>query len=87
MKLYIRLEEFLQEVEPPSLVLVGDTLEYEVEGNLWHQGKGARHRYLVLWKGYSLHELPGSLNLILLMLQMSLRNICAVSQHGTRERR
>ena len=35
---------------------MGDTLEYEVEGNLWHQGKGARCRYLVLWKGYPLHE-------------------------------
>ena len=40
----------------PPPALVGDTLEYEVEGILRHQGKGARHRYLVLWKGYPLTE-------------------------------
>ena len=56
LKRYIRLGEFLREVEPPPLVLVGDALEYEVEGILRHQGKGARRRYLVLWKGYPLHE-------------------------------
>ena len=56
LKRYIRSEEFLREVEPPPLVLVGDTVEYEVEGILRHQGKGARRRYLVLWKGYPLHE-------------------------------
>ena len=37
-------------------MLVGDTLEYEVEGILRHQGKGAQCRYLVLWKGYPLTE-------------------------------
>ena len=37
-------------------MLVGDTLEYEVEGILRHQGKGARRWYLVLWKGYPLTE-------------------------------
>ena len=36
LKCYIYSEEFLQEVEPPPLVLVGDTLEYEVEGILLH---------------------------------------------------
>ena len=56
LKRYIRSEEFLREVEPPPLVLVGDTVEYEVEGIQRHQGKGARRRYLVLWKGYPLHE-------------------------------
>ena len=56
LKRYIRSEEFLREIEPPPPVLVGDTLEYEVEGILRHQGKGARHRYLVLWKGYPLTE-------------------------------
>ena len=56
LKRYIRSEEFLREVEPPPPVLVGDTLEYEVEGILWHEGKGARRRYLVLWKGYPLRE-------------------------------
>ena len=56
LKCYIRSEEFLREVEPPPPVLVGDTLEYEVEGILRHQGTGARHWYLVLWKGYPLTE-------------------------------
>ena len=37
-------------------MLVGDTLEYEVEGILWHQGKSVQHQYLVLWKGYPLTE-------------------------------
>ena len=31
-------------------------LEYEVEAILRHQGKGARHQYLVSWKGYDLSE-------------------------------
>ena len=44
------------EIEPPPPVQVGDTLECEVEGTLRHHGKGARHRYLVLWKGYPLTE-------------------------------
>ena len=34
LKRYIRSKEFLREVEPPSLVLVVDTLEYENEGIL-----------------------------------------------------
>ena len=46
----------LRETELPLPVLVGDTLEYEVKGILWHQGTGARHWYLVLWKGYPLNE-------------------------------
>ena len=56
LKHYIRSEEFLREVEPPPPKLVGDHLKYEVEGILRHHGKGARRRYLVLWKGYPLHE-------------------------------
>ena len=56
LKRYICSEEFLREVEPPPPILVGDTLEYEVEGILRHQGSGARRRYLVLWKGYPLTE-------------------------------
>ena len=56
LKHYIRSEEFLREVEPSPPVLVGDTLEYEVEGILRHQGKGVCRQYFVLWKGYPLHE-------------------------------
>ena len=48
LKRYLHSEEFLREVEPPLPVLVGDTLEYEVEGILQHQGTGTRRRYLVL---------------------------------------
>ena len=44
----------MRKVEPPPPVLAGDTLEYEVEGILRHQGTGARRWYLVLWKGYPL---------------------------------
>ena len=54
LKRCIRLEEFLRETEPPPPVLVGDNLEYEVEGILQHPGIGARHQYLVFWKGYPL---------------------------------
>ena len=46
----------MREVEPPPSVLVGDTLEYEVEGILRHQGTGAWRQYLVVWKGYPLTE-------------------------------
>ena len=56
LKRYLRSEEFLREVEPPPPVLVGDTLEFEVEGILRHQGTGARRPYLVLWKVYPLTE-------------------------------
>ena len=54
LKCCICSDEFLREIEPPPPVLVGDTLEYEVEGILQHQGKCARRQYLVLWKGYPL---------------------------------
>ena len=30
--------------------------EYEVEAILKHQGKGAWHLYLVMWKGYPITE-------------------------------
>ena len=48
LKHYIRSEEFLREVKRPPLVLVGNTLEYEVEGILRHQGTSAQCGYLVL---------------------------------------
>ena len=56
LKRYLRSEEFVWEVEPPPLELVEGMLEYEVESILRHKGKGARRRYLVLWKGYPLDE-------------------------------
>ena len=56
LKCYIRLEEFLSGVEPRPPILVGDTLEYAVQGILRHQGTSARCQYLVLWKGYPLTE-------------------------------
>ena len=52
----VRRAEFVREVEPPPPELVEGTLEYEVESILRHTGKGARRRYLVLWKGYPLDE-------------------------------
>ena len=50
------LREVLRKVERPPPVLVGNTLEYEVEGILQYQGAGTHHQYLVLWKGYPLTE-------------------------------
>ena len=56
LKRYLRSNEFVREVEPPPPLLVEGVLEYEVEGILRHKSKGARRRYLVLWKGYPLSE-------------------------------
>ena len=56
LKRYQRSDEFVREVEPPPPELVEGELEYEVEGILRHTGKGARRRYLILWKGYPLTE-------------------------------
>ena len=56
LKRYQRSSEFVREVEPPPPELVEGVLDYEVEGILRHTGKGARRRYLVLWKGYPLSE-------------------------------
>ena len=56
LKRYLRSEEFVREVQPPPPDLVEGIPEYEAEGILRHQGKGARRRYLVLWKGYPVTE-------------------------------
>ena len=56
LKCYIHSKDFLWEIELLPLVLVGDTLEYEVKGILRHQVTSAQRRYLVLWKGYLLTE-------------------------------
>ncbi len=56
LKRYIRHPEFEREVAPPPPTLVDGELEYEAETILRHKGKGARCRYLVVWKGYPLTE-------------------------------
>ena len=56
LKCYIRSEDLLREIKQPLPVVTGDNLEYEMEGILQHQGKGARRRYLVLWKEYTLTQ-------------------------------
>ena len=48
--------EFEREERPPSPVVVDGEEEYEVEAIPGHKGKGARHLYLVMWKGYSISE-------------------------------
>ena len=56
LKKFHRLAEFVREVSPPPLDLVEGHLEYEVESIAWHRSEGAWHRYLVIRKGYPLHE-------------------------------
>ena len=56
LKRFHRSSEFECGVVPPPPELVEGELEYEVEGILRHTGKGARRRYLVMWRGYPLTE-------------------------------
>ena len=56
LKKFHRSAEFVREVSPPPPDLVEGHLEYEVESIARHRGEGARRRYLVIWKGYPLHE-------------------------------
>ena len=56
LKRYIRSRDFIWEVKLPPPILVDGELEYEVEAIIRHRGQGARRQYLVLWKGYPLHE-------------------------------
>ena len=42
LKKHIHSEKFVQEGQPPPLVVAEDHLEYEVEDLIWHQGKGTR---------------------------------------------
>ena len=48
LKRYMRSEEVFWKIKPPPPLLSGDTVEYEVERILQHQGKGAGHWYLVV---------------------------------------
>ena len=56
LRRFLRSEQFAREVTPPPPELVEGHLEYEVESIARHRGEGARRRYLVIWKGYPLHE-------------------------------
>ena len=41
---------------PPSLIAVDGEEEFKMEPILRHKGRGARHLYKVLWKGYPITE-------------------------------
>ena len=56
LKRFNQSTEFVRVERPPSPIVIEGEEEYEVEGILRHKGKGASHRYLVLWKGYPLTE-------------------------------
>ena len=62
LKLYIRLEELLREVEPPLLVLVGDTLEYEIQGILYIKAQVPDISIWCCGKGIHSPRLPRILN-------------------------
>ena len=83
LKRYIRSEEFLREVEPPPPVLVGDTVEYEVEGDSAASGQGGPTSLPSAVEGVSTARgYLGALNPTSLMLPISWRSICAVFRHG-----
>ena len=50
-------EEFIRELEPPPPE-VGEEgeEEFEVEAIIRHRGVKLKWQYLVVWKGYPLHE-------------------------------
>ena len=54
---YERSEEFIRELEPPPPD-VGEEgeEEFEVETIVRHRGVKSKRQYLVVWKGYPLHE-------------------------------
>ncbi|GAB5480202.1 MAG: hypothetical protein Marn2KO_36690 [Marinobacter nauticus] len=58
LKEYLRSDEYIRD-DPPGPALVDELTgeeEFEVESIIRAKGKGARKRYLVLWKGYPVHE-------------------------------
>ncbi|MCG8340570.1 MAG: chromo domain-containing protein, partial [Cytophagales bacterium] len=54
---YERSEEFIRELEPlpPEVGEEGEE-EFEVEAIIRHRGVKSKRQYLVVWKGYPLHE-------------------------------
>ena len=56
LKRFKRSEKFERDEQPPPPVMVEGEEAYEVEAILKHKGKGARHLYLVMWKGYPITE-------------------------------
>ena len=54
---YERSKEFVRELEPPPPE-VGEEgeEEFEVEAIIRHRGVKSKRQYLVVWKGYPLHE-------------------------------
>ena len=51
-----RSRESEREERPFSPVVVDGKEEYEMEAILRHKGKGVRHLYQVIWKGYPITE-------------------------------
>ena len=56
LKRWTRSKEFERVERPPSRVMVKGHEEHEVEAILRHKGKGSRHLYQVLWKGFPITE-------------------------------
>ena len=90
LKRFHRSEEFEREERPPSPIVVDGEEEYEVEAILRHKGKGARHLYLVMWKGYPITkaswEPESHLRNAPLILDDYLRRVGAEDQRRRRNR-
>ena len=56
LKRFNRSEEFEREARSSSPIVVDGEEEHEVKAILRHKGKGARHLYLVIWKGYPIND-------------------------------
>ena len=56
LKRFDHSEEFKRVEGPPSLIAVDGEEEFKMEAILRHKGRGARHLYKVLWKGYPITE-------------------------------
>ena len=91
LKRFHRSEEFEREERPPSPIVVDGVEEYEMEAILRHKGKGARHLYLVMSKGYPITEASWEPESHLvnapLILEGYLRRIGAEDQRRRRDQR